>query len=217
MKKTILVLFVTVLSVATVSAQGLNLGVRAGFNASNITGFPKIDLGDLAKASNNYKPGFQVGVVAQYMTTASFGFETGLYYSMLGTDYKVTAGSVVSEKITMNPSYLQLPITALYKFNVGTDLDLYPQAGVYLGYGLGGKIKDGNESVNFFGKINDEEEEIANRFDAGLTLGLNLQYSKFVIGLGYDLGLLKINKEALGEGFNDLNNRNIKVTLGYFF
>ena len=203
MKKTMLVLFVTLLSVATVSAQGFRAGVRVGFNASSITNFPEI------VGKNYYLPGFQAGVMAQYLLTPQFGLESGLYYSQLGIKQK-TEILGVSISTSQKPSYLQLPLTVLYKFDAGLGLFLYPQAGVYLGYGLGGKVKVGDAaSVDYF---NDD----VNRFDAGLTFGFNVEHSKFVIGLGYDLGLLKINKESY-TGIDDIKNANIKVTLGYFF
>jgi hypothetical protein len=230
MKKTLLILLVAVLSAATASAQ-LKFGVKAGFNASNITNLPsmqeEMEAGDY---SNNYKPGFQIGVAAQYLLTPQFGIETGLYYSQIGAKQKLEfeeGGYYVNTSITYNPSYLQLPIVALYKFEIGTDLYLYPSAGIYLGYGLGGKVKFDAETnfpgaeiseddLNFFGKEPGEDEEWSNRFDYGATFGLNLQYSNYTIGLGYDLGLGKINKE-LESGMKDLKNSNIKITLGYFF
>jgi hypothetical protein len=109
------------------------------------------------------------------------------------------------------PYYIQLPITVLYKFEAGSGLSLYPLAGFYLGYGIGGRIKNtGNIETSDLVFFN----EFTNRFDAGLTFGFNVEHSNIVIGLGYDLGLLKINKIDL-EGA--LLNRNMKVTLGYFF
>jgi hypothetical protein len=212
MKKVLLVLMV-LFCVITVSAQGFKLGVKAGFNASNMTNLTQSLEGEGFK--NPFKPGFQLGVVAQYMLTSQFGLETGLSYSQIGGKLKIDVADITT---TLNPSYLQLPITALYKFSVGQDLFLYPQAGIYLGYGIGGKIRgegsDLGTDVNFFGKF--DGEQIFNRFDAGLTGSLNLQYANFVLGAGYDYGLTKVNKESF-EGGKDNKNVNVKVTLGYFF
>ena len=207
MKKMTLMLFVAFLSVATVSAQ-FKLGVRAGFNASTITNTP-----EGTGISNYFLPGFQVGLMAQYLITPQFGIESGLYYSTLGIKSEVEA---IKTTTTSNPSYLQVPITALYKFDAGLGLYLYPQAGVYVGYGLGGKIKAKGEIGGMTGTGDvDYFSDKTNRFDMGLTLGFNVQHSNLVIGLGYDLGLLKINKESVTD--KDLKNGNIKVTVGYFF
>jgi hypothetical protein len=221
-------MLVAVFSGLIVSAQEFKVGVKAGFNASNFSGLedPKEEG---VKYTNNYKPGFHIGVAAQYLFTSQLGIETGLYYSQIGAkeEQSVSGGGLFFKYTeTSNPSYLQLPISLLYKFELGTDLYLYPSAGIYLGYGLGGKAKyklDTNiplydleldfaeGEADFFG-----ENSLANRFDFGATFGLNLQYSNYVFGLGYDLGLTKINKEKTLNG-NDFKNVNVKVSLAYFF
>ena len=222
MKKVMLMLFVALLSIATISAQEFKVGVKAGFNASNVTNLPSLTLPGSTDNSNFYLPGFQVGIMAQYLLTPQFGIESGLYYSQMGfkQEYSFSGGKV---SLSANPSYLQLPVTILYKFEVGPGLFLYPQAGGYLGYGLVGKRKFTNKSNISIPGINletlvegDYFNEHTNRFDAGLTFGLNIQYSKVVIGVGYDLGLLKVNKESIAN-MKDLKNANVKVTLGYFF
>ena len=204
MKKAMLVLLVALLSVATVNAQ-FKVGLRAGFNASTISNLP--DIAGVVDVSNYYLPGFQAGLMAQYLITPQFGIESGLYFSQLGTKQEFTLLGAKTSKI-WKPYYLQLPLTVLYKIDAGLGLFLSPQVGGYLGYGVGGKIKTGNTEDDFF---NDNR----NNFDAGLTFGFNVEHSGFVIGLGYDLGLLKINKNDLPGG--DLKNGNIKVTVGYFF
>jgi len=160
--------------------------------------------------------------MAQYMVTENFGLESGLYYSTLGvnTNYKDSYDNTETD-VKVSPSYLQLPITALYKFKVGEGLSLYPSAGLYLGYGIAGKIKSETTgaysysgSSDFFGK-DEDGDEWSNRFDAGATVGLNLQFNKFIIGLGYDYGFLKINKESYDDG--NMLNGNIKVSVGYIF
>ncbi len=229
----------------SVSAQ-LNFGVKAGFNASTITGLKDIYNEPGIDYSNNYKPGFHIGVAAQYMFAPQMGIETGLYYSMLGSkeEYKWTEdGLDYKNTETTNPSYLQLPISFIYKFEVGQDLYLYPSLGIYLGYGIAGKYKNEIEAKgsgqgggsaeierNYFGKdkfsgdlnvfsdiIGDNPEtESINRFDMGMTAGLNLQYSNFVFSLGYDYGFAKVNKQSI-DGFDDGHNSNFKVSIGYFF
>ena len=203
--KTKVLFLVAFFAIAISASAQFNVGVKAGFNASTMTNVE----------DSKYRPGFHVGLMAQYMVTESFGLESGLYYSTLG----VNADHGTAE-LKMSPSYLQLPITALYKFQVGEGLSLYPSAGLYLGYGIAGKYEFVVESVaseseksDFFGK--EDGYEWSNRFDAGATVGLNLQFNKFIIGLGYDYGFLKINKESADDG--NLFNGNIKVSVGYIF
>lgn len=227
--------------VMTANAQ-LTWGVKAGLNVSSFSGFKGISETDddcSLSTEQSGKAGFHVGVDVQYMFSPQIGIESGLFYSTLGS--KIT-GTVKSEsdleivEFSFNPSYLQLPISVLYKFNVGQDLYIYPSLGLYAGYGLSGKItindtdtyggethKD-KEEWNLFKKTKyeDGEEEAApaNRFDMGLTVGLTLQYSKFTFGIGYERGFSELNKEEeFGGDFFEgkMKNQNFKVSIGYFF
>ncbi len=225
------VLFIVAFFAVAVSASAqFNWGVKAGFNASTIYGI-KEDGDNSTKV--NYRPGFHVGVMGQYMMSQNFGLETGLYYSTLGVNLKEedhSEGDYYKSETKMSPSYLQLPISALYKIRIGENLSLNPSLGVYFGYGLGGKIKfteEYSESTDidewdedYFGKVEiydgetTEKKEWFNRFDMGATVGLNLQFEKFLIGLGYDYGFMKVNKEKMDK---NLYNGNIKVSVGYLF
>lgn len=189
--KAILVMCLLAIGAMGVSAQSTSWGIKAGLNVSSIEGI------DVAK----YTPGFNVGVFGQFMFTESFGVETGLRYSMLS--HKISGGEFgLTEDKTFRSSYIQIPATLIYKFAVGDNLYLYPQAGLYLGYGLGG-------TDNYF--------DAAERFDLGVDLGLNLQFDRFIIGAGWERGLLKIWKEHAYSGENDAYNSNVMVNIGYIF
>jgi hypothetical protein len=234
MKKVFLTVAIAFLGIGMVSAQ-FHLGVRAGLNAANISGITEdFGLEETDGSLNSpLKMGLNAGIVAQYMISEQFGLESGLAFSQLGAKRilkEEELGYYIKETLTLSPYYLQLPVTALYKFNLGEDLYLYPSAGLYFGYGLGGKVKAhpetnipvellGNEFEDYFEDYEEDffpkgHSENINRFDFGLTAGVTLQYSKFTIGLGYDFGLTKINKFSDGE--TGMRNSNLKVTLGYF-
>jgi hypothetical protein len=217
------VLFIVAFFAVAVSASAqFKLGVKAGFNASTIDGMKSNEY------KVNYRPVFSVGVLAQCMMSEKFGLETGLYYTTLGANATemlwYDENNDLEVDVKLSPSYLQLPVSLLYKFNVGQDLYLYPSLGLYVGYGIGGKIKVSggvgditvSEDTDYFGKSGGEEEW-ANRLDAGATIGLNLKFNKFLIGLGYELGLLKINKEKAEGDEKNWYNGNIKVSVGYLF
>ena len=177
----------------------INWGVKAGLNVSNVTDF-----------DTDYRAGFNGGIVGQYMFGDALGLETGLYYSMQG--YKMEIFSIQGKKEsdeTVTASYLKLPVQAIYKFKVGQNLYLYPAAGLYFAYGIGGSDMN---IVDYQGnKIEDSDYfDFAKRFDMGLAVGANLQFEKFLIGVGYDYGLLKVFKK-------DTHNSNVMVNVGYFF
>ncbi len=208
-------LFILAFFAVTISASAqFNWGIKAGFNASTIR---NANFG-MENTEVKYRPGFHVGLMGQYMFDSNLGLETGLYYSTLGVNINAKEGS---GKTTMSPSYLQLPLSLLYKIRVGENLSLNPSLGIYAGYGVGGKIKitgtqDENEEYDYFGK-DEGEKDFNNRFDMGATAGLTLQFEKFMIGLGYDYGFMKINNNKLEDGAKDVYNGNIKISVGYLF
>ncbi len=229
--KTKLLFIVVFFAVAVSASAQFNWGVKAGFNASTISGVKGALSEENAPLDMKYRPGFHVGIMTQYMMTEHFGIESGLYYTTLGVngsyDENLNQDNYAKINVNFSPNYLQLPISALYKIKVGENLSLNPSLGIYLGYGIGGKAKttadvvvDGepldldylNYDADFFGKT--DGEEFANRFDMGATVGLNLQFEKFLIGLGYDYGFMKINKEKIEKNWY---NGNVKVSVGYLF
>lgn len=203
--KTILILSLLTIGMVSVNAQenvqeiaqGIRWGVKGGLNVSNVT--------DL---DADYRAGFNVGVMGQYMISPALGVEAGLFYSMQG--YKKDILAVQKELVskTMTASYLKLPIQAIYKFNVGQNLYLYPAAGLYFAYGMGGSSTDRVDAAGVVRK--DGYFDDAQRFDMGLALGLNVQFERYIIGIGYDYGFLKVIHSGS-------HNSNVMVNVGYLF
>ena len=211
MKTKILVLAAFCVVVITANAQ-FSIGVKGGLNVSSIQEFGPYSLDE--------KAGVHAGIMAQYMFNKNVGLESGLYYSMMGgkekeKDYD-NPNRIDDYKALANPSYLQMPLYAIYKFNLSEDLRLYPSLGVYFGYGLDGKIdvkgiEDGNDITMKGDFFNDDN----NRFDIGAGVGLNLQYKKVVFGLGYEHGLMKINKYDYPYEEDNSYNSNVKLSIGF--
>lgn len=113
---------------------------------------------------------------------------TGLFYNMPDGQDKENDYSE-QYKITTNPSYLQIPVTAIYKFNLPADFSIYPSVGVYAGYGLSGKMKingrignrDISSEIHYFNSF-------ARKFDFGATIGVNIGYKHSILGTAYDRG-----------------------------
>jgi hypothetical protein len=164
------------------------------------------------------KVGLHAGVMLQYVTSSHFGVETGLYYNMMGgeererdydEDYKVSATT----------HYLQLPVQLIYKFHLGDDLRVTPAAGLYGAYGLGGKVKASGSAHGISMELPDVDffNDATNRFDMGLAIGVSLEYKQFLVGVGFERGFLKINKEPLMYEDDNTYNENIKVSVGVLF
>jgi hypothetical protein len=191
------ILFVALFVALAVNASAqLNFGIKAGVNASGFSG-GNFDL--------NYKAGYSIGFMAHVsVPIIGIGVESGLYYSTLGAK---------KDNVSMNPSYLQLPILLTYRVGVGSLLSLYPSAGVYFGYGLGGSTKFGDVKNDFFQKNSD-------KLDTGISVGLNLQVTKIVLGIGYDYGLKSFSvsdPQLAAVSPKNIHNSNAKVTVAYIF
>ena len=217
MKKAIL-LFASISSAIFLNAQNFNWGVRAGLNVSSLGDY-ELSMTQNQDSELGSKVGPYAGIFGQFKLYKNLGLETGLFYSQLGGKDKENDydnGYLEQYKIEGNSSYLQLPVTLHYKFNIIKSLSIYPSLGVYAGYGLAGKIK----TLENIGGVNvDSSEDYFkdfNRFDFGAAMGLNVEYRKFILGFHYDRGFTRVNEEEVIFGDNAYNS-NFRVALSYMF
>lgn len=200
----LLLLFITVQSFAQVK-----FGVKAGLNLSNMT-----EKDDVHTYSNNYKmkTGFHLGVTAEFPISEFFSFEPALLYSTKGfidkdLDYKATA----------SVNYLEIPMNAIYKINLGGTMMLI-SAGPYLGFALSGKYKGTEHGLDFDESINignNEDTDDIKALDYGLNIGVGVEIKQIIIGLQYGLGLANISTYT-GEGSKS-SNKVIGISVGYKF
>lgn len=200
MKKIFLALTIMLLANAA-SAQNHEkniLGVRAGLNLSSYS----ISAGG-ASISTDSRAAFHVAVVDQILlcNRLPFYLETGLAFSSRGG--KVDGAS-------FRPSYLQIPVLVNYHFNIKDIVTIQPFAGLYYGFGIGGKMKAGGEKADIFG-----DEGGLKRSDLGVRLGAGVVWNRIYFGLGYDIGCLNLVKESNGEG--TLRNNCFSISVGYNF
>lgn len=190
----------------TLSAQEKHiLGVRAGMNVSNMT-FKQ----DGLSVSPSSRVSFQAGVSYQYnfLESMPFYLETGLYLSLKGAEQKMGQTST-----TIRMTYLEVPIMVNYHWNITDNIAIVPAAGFYYSLGLGGtsENKTGNTSVeaDTFGTDSDFK-----RSEFGMRFGASVEFfENFYAGLGYDVGLNNISKDA------DVKARNgsFFILVGYNF
>ena len=225
MKRVVFIIVAAVLAANSVQAQ-FTFGVRAGLNLTNFSlkiNEKKRD-GDLGP---KFKQGFQIGVVGELALSDNFAIQPGLLVATQGCKYKYSSGtgSLKSEyKATTNLNYLQIPINAQYKLDVG-NMKLLLLAGPYFGFGLSGKAKweakygsesDSGDEKAKFGKNRGEIKPL----DFGLGLGAGLQFGNIQAGLGYNLGFANLyNKFDDGVLPDNITQKNygLALTVTYLF
>jgi len=224
-KKKISVLLFAILTAGYVQAQ-FTIGAQAGLNLTNVS--MKYDGGKDDALNPKYKCGFRIGVVGEYDISKNFSIQSGILYAIQG--YKLGPSEISTDDIfdiqgweqlvTVNISYLQIPVNAQYLIDFGGSVLLF-QAGPYFGYAFGGKTKlecfqNGNEVASIKEKtylaFGNKEDQLS-PFDFGLGMGIGLQLDAVQIGLKYNLGLANLyNIEK-----TTMNNRGFAIVVTYFF
>ena len=204
---------------ANAQDKAVSFGLRAGLNINTLTysGDDEGEIRDFYKA----RPGFHVGAVVDCKVAGNFYIQPSIYITTRGTKLETISPKKpwsdfdyakfrYSEKINM--TYLQIPISASYRFPVGKIVKFDLNVGPYVAIGLGGKLKVEEERTIYHRSTNEIESEETEsekfrvfgqstaekdygdfkRLDAGLRFGAGLHIRKFNIGLAYDLGLANI-------------------------
>lgn len=208
MKKLRLSLVAAMLMVITAVSAQTSLGIKGGLNMSNFYGDEVND--------KNMKLGFHVGLVADYEFAPNMAIQSGLLFTTKGSEFKLGTENVKIEQ-TVNPMYLQVPVHFAYKADVMPGTRIVFHAGPYVAYGIAGKAKvkgtlgdssAESRSVNVFG-----DKALLKPFDAGLGLGVGAEFSRFLVDIGWDMGLVNISKADNGN----IKNQNAYLSVGYKF
>jgi len=223
MKKILFLLVLSILSVGISFAQTkTRVGVTAGLNVS------KFNASGEGAPSFDFKAGFQAGVVADFGITDKFSIMPELLFAQRGTKYSELIDDDVTGSFSMTLNYLQLPINAAYKFDVGNGSKLFVFAGPYFGYGVSasGKITGKSQGVEVgvpftvkFGSnpdnANDEDMAVyLKSFDVGVNVGVGYEYEKIFCKLQYNHGFSNLLNDS---GSASMKNMNIAVSVGYYF
>jgi hypothetical protein len=255
----------TICSILPTNAQSIRFfaGAKAGF------GIPNLTAGSLTtplSVGYSSRLGFYGGLITEIQTESRFGIRAEINYSSQGgkrdglqalplsadleqlwqmlpqfgiTPDKYMYADIKSEAIL---NYLEIPVMAIYTFNLGSRFNFYLQAGPYLGLMLNSKnVTSGNSRiyVDKEGTIAvddilqqagmqpigeqsfDHTENVTSdirRVNVGgqgaVGFGLNVGSGKFFVEGGGNYGFIPVQK-------NDTNGNNDTgagtVTVGYLF
>ena len=199
----------------------VKFGIRAGVN------FPKLygDSFDGSDADTKFSTGFNAGLTADLLITPEFYLQPGLLFTTKGA--KTTNRNT---KVTVNTSYIELPVNLIFKPELGNGR-LLLGAGPYVAYGITGKSKSKTGTIAieldakfkntitaadyingdfYFVKPLDYGANILAGYE--LSNGLSLQ-------LNGQLGLARVNPKLEGVTVDKTNLKNLVLgaSLGYKF
>jgi hypothetical protein len=170
MKKIFLVAVLFIATSATMQAQLLRFGVKAGVNFASQTGdyYPEQNLDKSGITS------YHAGLVAEVKLLEKFSIQPELLYSTQGASYKNAFGEFKNEL-----GYLTIPVMAKFYLTKSFSLELGPQASFLLS------------------EKNDFDVKDAETFDFGLNAGLGFKITESIFVQGrYGIGLTEASKNA---------------------
>ena len=188
-------------AVTNMQAQ-IKFGPKVGLNLSTMT-YKSFGIA--------YDPktlvGFNFGVISEIPLSGNLVLQPCILYSAKGSKY-----SVLSEETTVSPSFLEIPVNVVYKFDLGA-AKLFLNAGPFVAYGIGGKIKSGGDSEDIiFGKTEDDD---LRPLDFGLNAGAGLEISNIAISVNYGLGLA--NLAPITTNDTEMKIKVIGFSVAYLF
>ncbi|HPN17919.1 MAG TPA: porin family protein [Chitinophagales bacterium] len=217
MKKTLLILTITTISLANTFARDISekrnlVGFTAGFTM-NTMGLQKDS--DFDNSKNTIKPGGVFGFNYEYRAPKVFGFEIGLNYANRGTQQKFESDLLNKRSFfRLNFHSIELPVTA--KFYIGKKKVFNFNVGGFASYALNVQSRtkidfknnppaDVDDRQNNVLKDNNDEDANGNRpyraYDAGVTAGF-----EFISKSGFGVGA------KVQQGLVDFTNSKYKPT-----
>jgi opacity protein-like surface antigen len=170
MKKIFLVAVLFLATSASIQAQLVKFGVKAGVNFANQTG----DAFDAPDVDKEGITSFHAGVVAEIKLLDRFAIQPELLYSTQGATYKNAVSEFKNEL-----GYLSIPVMAKFYLTDSFSLEVGPQASFLLSE---------KDNVDF---------EDAETFEFGVNAGLGFKLTdNFFIQGRYGLGLTDASRNA---------------------
>lgn len=163
------------------------------------------------------KVGYNLGIAADIPLGKKFYFQPNLNFSAKGSKLReMNVGSGRAD-LSMNASYLQIPLLFAYKFDISKWNNSFNIAfGPYIAYGVGGNITGSSIKLGSF-----SSDGLCNRTDVGMNMEFQLELPKIIFILGYEYGFTDmIKKETLINEYRNrvsFHNSTNYIGIGYKF
>ena len=216
----------------TASAQ---LSVNAGYLSGTAKSHTESTLGNTTTVKDTTASlggGFYVGGSYNVELMGGLGVAPGIYFNYMSKkdvrNYSLPVlgdGTVTTTTKMMN---INIPILVNYKLTFGDDFAIFAFVGPDIVFGINANTKvvdkfGSTETVtenDLYKKENGEDAVDMTRFDLGLMFGAGVQFTKFRVELGYELGLMNRlgEKEYSTTGYSWKGSENINrffIGVGY--
>ena len=220
MKKTLTILLLAAGAVCNNAKAQVRFAPEAGINLNKPSYTADAGLfgpGVTYSTSTSMSIGLKVGVVADLGISEHFSVQPGIFYSMKGgkTTYDINAFIIsLSAEQTTKLNYIDIPVMALYKFDVGPG-KLFAGIGPNVGIGIGGQIKtsvlgiDSTSDVEF-GSDSGQIKRID--FGGNVNVGYELPMGLY-LRLSYNMGFANLSNVPV----ETYKNMGFGVSVGYMF
>ncbi len=173
---------------------------------------------------------FQAGILVGIPLSKQGLLQTGLLVNGKGGKAQASSYYSLWEQSTSKPIYLEMPISYVYKFNIGQSFSLYAGAGIYGAIGVGGK----NSYEGYYGefyplhiaettKIHYGHHEGSGngiysslqRFDYGFNFLGGASFKHIQLYCKYGLGMTDVHPKGYDADMG--RNRVLSYGVGYTF
>jgi len=200
MKKLCIIAVIAIFSFASINAQNIRFGAKAGVNLASINGDETDDF--------DMRTSFHVGAVVEIPLSDKFSVQPELLYSSQGAKSEFSELDVTGD-YKFKLDYLNVPIMMKYYVTEGLSLEAGPQIGILLAANTELEVGDVSEE--------EDVKEFMKDIDFGLNFGAGYQLENGLnFSARYNLGLSNIIDVEESDD-SKIHNGVIQVSVGFFF
>ena len=205
MKKTFVLMTALAISCATLKAQQVSFGVKAGIQQNTFS--MKTKYSDEWSRQGIIGAGFHIGGIADISLSEKFSVQPQLLFNSKSTVY--------TSQTSINMYAIDVPVNFLYKTG-----GFFLGAGPNFSYGLSAKLKDEDGTESWYEKQGlegvTEEKSMLKRFELGANVILGYQFkNNLFISANYTQGLSNLSNYESEIG--NAKTRFTGLSVGYMF
>lgn len=227
MKKILFVMAAALLLMAQPAQAQLRFGIKGGANISGLQGETANEVWGSLKSEINNATNYHVGALLQIGMGKIFTLQPELQFTTKGAKLQSENILGIPNDITLNTSYLELPINLQAGIRVGKLARVYVQAGPYASLLLAEEAKGSGLGEIFQGvgdDISEDPMEFANSLDYGIGIGAGVEVLFLQVAVKYDFSFAEFKEMSgnignidIANPFAGLQNRNLNISAAFLF